>query len=141
VVVALHEPRREAVAEEVAAAVVAPVERLRVGTVQALHAVGEAPELRLDDEVVVVRQQAERVDTPVVAPDLGGQQSQEEPALVVVEEDGGARDATGSDVVDAFGRKLATRSPHLRRDGSPGSGVGRSRKRQVVDDSSRLCHA
>lgn len=71
-IVALHDPRREAVAEEVAAAVVAPVERLRVDAVQAVHAVGEAPELRLDDEVVVVRHQAEGMDAPAVVPDASG---------------------------------------------------------------------
>jgi len=66
VLVVLDEPRREAVAEEVAPAPVAAVERLRVGSVEALQAVREPPELGLDHEVVVVRHQAEGVDAPIV---------------------------------------------------------------------------
>jgi hypothetical protein len=49
VVVVLDNPGREALAEEVAPALVAAVEGLRVRSVEAVHAVGEAPELGLDD--------------------------------------------------------------------------------------------
>jgi len=53
---------------------VAAVERLRVGSVEALQAVREPPELGLDHEVVVVRHQAEGVDAPIVPPDLAREQ-------------------------------------------------------------------
>jgi hypothetical protein len=75
VAVAFHEPGGEAVAEQVAPAPVAAVERLGVGAVEALQAVREAPELGLDYEVVVVRHQAERMDAPVVPLDLSRQEA------------------------------------------------------------------
>jgi hypothetical protein len=115
VLVALDHPRGEAVAEEVARAVVAAVEGLCIDAVQALDAVGQTPELGFHDEVVVVRHQAERVDAPVVTANDVGQKGEEVPALVVVEIDRRARHASRRDVVDAFRRKLAPRFPHGRR--------------------------
>jgi hypothetical protein len=107
-----REPGGEAFAEEVAAAVVAAVERQRVGAVQAVYAVGEAPELGLEDEVVVGGHQAEGVAAPVLPVDFRGEEAQEEPALVVVEEDRRARDSSRGDVVDARRRELLARLPH-----------------------------
>ena len=78
-----RQPGGKAVAEEVAAAVVAAVERQCVGAVQAVHAFGETPELGLDDEMEMSRHQAEGVAAPVVPADFGREQAQEEPALVV----------------------------------------------------------
>jgi hypothetical protein len=69
VAVVLYDPGGEALAEQMAPALVAAVEGLGVDAVEAAHAVGEAPELGLDDQVVVVRHQAEAVDAPVVALD------------------------------------------------------------------------
>jgi hypothetical protein len=112
VAVGFDDPRREAVAEEVAPALVAAVERLGVGAVQALEAVGEAPELGLDDEVVVVRHQREGVDVPAVPLDLAREEAQEEAVVVGVAEGGGARNASRAHVVDALRRELATGSPH-----------------------------
>jgi len=60
----------------------------------------------------VVRHQGERVDAPVVALDLVGEQAQEEPVVVRVAERDRARDASRRDVVDAFRRELLARSPH-----------------------------
>jgi hypothetical protein len=112
VVIVFERPGGEAVAEEVAAAVVPAVERLRVDAVQALHSDRQAPELGLDDKVVVVRHQAEDVDAPVLALDHVREETQKQAALVVVEEDRGARDSSRGDVVDAFRRKVLPRSPH-----------------------------
>jgi len=61
VVVVAHLPEREAVAPEVAAAPVLRVEALRVAAVDAVERVREGVAEALDDEVVVVRHQAERV--------------------------------------------------------------------------------
>jgi hypothetical protein len=47
---------------------VASVERLRVVAVEALEAGRELLDGRLDDEVVMVRHQAEGVEPPVVLP-------------------------------------------------------------------------
>ena len=115
VAVAFDDPGGEAIAEEVSPAFVAAVERLGVGAVEALEAVGEAPELSLDDEVVVVRHQAEGVDAPVVPLHLAREDPQEEPVVVRVAEGGRARDASRGDVVDAVRRELLARSPHAAR--------------------------
>ena len=81
-VLVFDNPGREALAEEVTPALVAAVEGLRVDAVEAAHAVGEAPELGFDDQVVVVRHQAEGVDPPVVSPDGLGKEGEEEAVLV-----------------------------------------------------------
>jgi hypothetical protein len=111
-VLVFDDPRGEALAEEVAPAPVAPVVALSVRAVQALEPVGEPPELGRDDQVVVVRHQAEGVDAPVVALDLAREEGEEEAVVVSVAEGRRARDASRGDVVDAFGRKLAARAPH-----------------------------
>ena len=73
-VIVFDNPGRETLAEEVAPALVAAVEGLRVDAVEAAHAVGETPELGFDDQVVVVRHQAEGVDPPVVPLDGLGEE-------------------------------------------------------------------
>jgi hypothetical protein len=65
--------------------------------------------------VVVVRHQAEHVDVPVVAANLRAEQGEEEPPLVVVQEDRAARDASCRHVVNASLRQFSARSPHARR--------------------------
>ena len=57
----------EAVAEEVPRPAVALVELLGVGPVQDLHAGRQRLEVGLDDQVVVVAHQAERVEVPAEA--------------------------------------------------------------------------
>jgi len=111
VVLVLDDPAGEALAEEVAPALVAAVERLRVDAVEAVHAVGEAPELGLDDQVVVVRHQAEGVDAPVVPLDGLSEQREEEAVFVGCQKGGGLRDAARGHVVDAFGRQGVPRAP------------------------------
>jgi hypothetical protein len=112
VVVVLDRERREALPEQVAPALVAAVEGLRVDAVQPLHARGEAVELRFDDEVVVVRHQAEDVDPPVVAFDDAREQPQEQAALVVVPKDGRAGDTSGGHMEDPGRRELLARTSH-----------------------------
>jgi hypothetical protein len=137
--VAFDDPGGEAVAEEVAPALVAAVERVGIDSVEALEAVREAPELGLDDEVVVVRQQAEGVDAPVVPLDLSREESQEEAVIVRVAEGGGARDASRRHVVDALRRKLFARSPHAAKlaPGSPATVSETGQRCGIVTLSSR----
>jgi hypothetical protein len=113
VVGVFHDPGGEAVAEEVAPPLVAAVERLGVGAVEPLEAVREAPELSLDDQMVVVRHQAEGVHAPVVTLDLARQEAEETAVVVGVAEGCGARYASGRDVVRPFVRELSARSPHV----------------------------
>src|SRR3954453_14944044 len=61
--------RAEAFAEQVAASPVAEVDPRRVPSAQVLDAGGESRLRRVDDDVVVVRHQAEDVDLPLVAVD------------------------------------------------------------------------
>ena len=63
----LDQLRPEAAAEDMIAAPVALVEGSGVGAVQVPHAVGEVRRRRLDDQVVVVSQQAADVRSPAVA--------------------------------------------------------------------------
>jgi len=101
--------RSEAVAEEVAAAGVALVERLRVDAVQLVETARELPEQRLDDHVVVVWHQAEDVARLVGAAHDLPEHGEEEAAVIVVARDRAARDAAGGDVVDALGGKDVSR--------------------------------
>jgi hypothetical protein len=115
VLLALDHPRREAFAEEVAPAFVPPVERLGVDPVEPAHPFGEAPELGLEDEVVVVRHQAERVHAPVVALDLLREEAEEQAEVVRHPERRRAGHASRRDVVDPARGELVSRSPHTRR--------------------------
>jgi len=63
------------------------VERARVLAVEVAHAVREVREGRLDDEVVVVGEQAPGVHAPAIAPLDAVQDLHEDRAVAVVEED------------------------------------------------------
>jgi hypothetical protein len=115
VLFALDDPGREAFAEEVAPALVLPVERLGVDAVEPAHPLGEAPELGLEDQMVVVRHQAERVHAPVVAFDLLREEAEEQAEIVRVPERRRAGHASRRDVVDPGRRQVVSRSPHTRR--------------------------
>jgi hypothetical protein len=52
---------------------------------------------------------------PVVAANLCGEQGEEEPPLVVVQEDRAARDGSCRHVVHASLRQFSARSPHVGR--------------------------
>jgi len=112
VVLVFDNPGREALAEEVAPALVAAVEGLGVDAVEAAHAVGEATELGFDDQVVVVRHQAEGVHAPVVPLHFLGKEGEEEAVFVRCQEGGGSRHAPRGDVVDALLRQSVPRTPH-----------------------------
>jgi hypothetical protein len=80
----------EAAAEDVVAAAVAVVEGARVGAVEVAHAVGEVGPGRLEEEVVVVPQQAAGVDSPAVAALYPPQDVEKDGPVSVVRDDLGA---------------------------------------------------
>lgn len=71
---------------------VALVEELRVAAVQPLDSIGQVDALRVEDEVVVGRHQAERVDRPAEALDTEAHMGQEHSAIDVVPRDRAAVD-------------------------------------------------
>jgi len=87
VLVAVHDPRRVAVAEQVTAAFVAPVELQSVDPVQPVHSARHRFDGRFEHEVVVGRHQAVGVDVPFEASDAIGQESEESRAIDAVAED------------------------------------------------------
>jgi hypothetical protein len=90
--------------EEVAAALVAPVEPHRVDAVQSLHSPRERGLRRLDEQVEVVVEQVPGVHLPAKA--LRGVDEQIEPRLAVeiVEHDRSLLDAATDDVVPGRAR-------------------------------------
>jgi hypothetical protein len=113
----------EATAEDVVPAAVPLVERARVLAIQVAHAVGEIRERRLDDEVVVVAEQAARMQPPAVAASNAPQDLDEDSPVPVVHEDRRVVVPFRADVVVGACCEIAKRSSH------PGdrSGVGRGR--------------
>jgi hypothetical protein len=99
-VVADH-ARAEAVAEEMAVPAVALVEGLCVAPVQALHAVREALEPSLDQQMEVIVEQDPGNAVPAVAADRAAREVRPEVTVVVVADDLLPGDAAGGDVVDA----------------------------------------
>jgi hypothetical protein len=101
---------------------VACVEPLRVATVQALEAGGQLRDRRFEDEVVVVRHQAEGMEAPVVATDDEAEEPEEEPAVVVVPVDrdppGAARSHVEEPVLEDVARRSCHRSEDTRRSAS-----------------------
>src|SRR6188472_3573814 len=77
VVVVTDHPAVEAVAKQVARPAVTLVELLGVGPVQDLHASRQRLELGLDDQVIVIAHQAERVEVPGEAAHDDPEQAQE----------------------------------------------------------------
>jgi hypothetical protein len=104
VVVADHRAA-EAVAEEVPHPSVALVELLGVRAVQDLHAGRQRLEVGLDDQVVVIAHQAERVEVPAEPAHDDSEQPKEMAAVLVVAVDPRPVDAARGDVVVAAGRK------------------------------------
>jgi hypothetical protein len=114
VVVADDAARREAVAEEVALPVVLTVELLRVHAVDAVQAAGERRLRCLDDEVVVVPEQRQRMDGPAVRVDGVVQEPEERETIADVAEDRAAVDAFDRDVEDAVWEPASEWSGHPR---------------------------
>jgi hypothetical protein len=105
-------PRPEAFPEDVVHATMALVEGARVLAVEIAHAVGEIREGRLDHEVVVVREQAARVEPPAVALPHALQDLDEDGAVPVVEEDRLVVVPFCADVVVRAGGEVAVRASH-----------------------------
>jgi hypothetical protein len=103
VVVAGDDAAREAVAPEVARAGVLDVEALGVDAVESAEAVGELLARAGEDEVDVVRHEAERDHVPALRGRDISEEGQEDAVVRVVSEDGAAVNAAGGDVVDAVG--------------------------------------
>ena len=112
--------RPEALAENVVLASMAFVERACVLSVQVAHPVGEVRERRLDQEVVVVAEQAACVKTPAVVAADAPQDLQEDCAVPVVEEDRRVVVPFRPDVVERARLEVTKRPAH-----APTVGEGR----------------
>jgi hypothetical protein len=134
--------RPEALAEDVVFAPVALVEGAGVFAVQVAHSLGEVRERRLEDEVVVVAEQAARVEPPAVAPADAFQDVEEDAAVVVVGEDRRVVVPLGADVVVRAGRDVAARTSHRgeRSSASARAAAPCAFRRTSVTDSSRARH-
>jgi hypothetical protein len=99
----------------VADAVVTRVELLGVDAVDALHSGREGRPSGLDDQVIVVAEQAERVDVPRPALGDAAETTEEIEVVVLVEVDRRASDSARGDVVEAVGQKRAGDACHLAR--------------------------
>jgi hypothetical protein len=104
--------RPEAPAEDVVAAAMALVEGPGVAAVEVTHAFGEIRHRRLDDEVIMVAQEAAHMDPPAVAPCDPSQDMDEEDAISVVEDDRRLVVAPRRDVVVGAGCEVAAFSAH-----------------------------
>ena len=109
--VVAHLPQREAVTPEVATADVLRVEVLGVDAVDAVERAREVIAQALDDEVVVVRHQAESVDVQAEPFDCLPELGEEAAAVVAVEVDRAASDAARGGVPDAIVGKRRARQP------------------------------
>jgi co-chaperonin GroES (HSP10) len=126
-VLVLDRAAPEAFTEEMSPPEVASVEALGIAPVQLLEAGRQLGDGRLDDQVVVVRHQAERMEAPVMLPDDEVQQPEEDAAVVVVAVDrdpsgtarGDVEVAVGEDVAGAACHRLqATRGPRQPKPGA-----------------------
>jgi co-chaperonin GroES (HSP10) len=123
--VALDGLRVVAAAEHVVAEAPPVVEPARVAPVEVAHAEIEVGLRRLDDEVVVRSEEADRVLAPAVAAQDAAQEVQEDTAVVVVEEDEPAAVADGRDVVVGAGGEVAAGAAHGTTVAAPTHGGGR----------------
>ena len=104
--------RPEALAEDVVLAAVALVERAGVLSVQVAHPFGQVRERRLDDQVVVVAEQAACVQPPAVVPPDASEDLEENRAVPVVAEDRCVVVPLRTDVVIGARCDVAVRSSH-----------------------------
>jgi hypothetical protein len=109
VVVALDAARGKTALEEVAGAIVQVVEVLRVAEAEEVHPLRQPLELGEHDEVEVVRHERVDRERPAEAARGSAQQAKEGEAVVVVEVDGAAFDATIDYVEGAVRRKVPAR--------------------------------
>jgi hypothetical protein len=104
--------RPEALAEDVMLPSVTFVEGACVLSVQVAHARGQIRERRLDEQVVVVPEQAACVEAPAVVASHASQELQEDRAVPVVEEDRRVVVPFCSDVVVGARREVTKRPCH-----------------------------
>jgi hypothetical protein len=99
-------------AEDVVPAAVPLVEGAGVLAVQVAHAVGKVRQRGLDEEVVVVAQQAAGVEPPAIVALDPSQNLEEDPPVVVVLEDRSVVVPLRPDVVVGAGREVTVRTSH-----------------------------
>jgi hypothetical protein len=105
--------RPEALAEDVVLPPVAFVEGACVLSVQVAHAGGQVRERRLDEQVVVVPEQAACVEAPAVVTAHASQDLQEDTAVPVVKENRGVVVPLRRDVVVGARCDVAMRPSHV----------------------------
>jgi hypothetical protein len=111
-VLGLDHVRPEALAEDVVLAPVTLVERARILSVEVAHPLGQIRERCLDEEVVVVAEQAARVKAPAVVAAHAPQDLQKDGAVPVVEEDRRVVVPFRPDVVEGAGLEVTKRPAH-----------------------------
>ena len=123
-------------AEDVVLAAVPLVESAGVLAVEITHPVREVGERGLDDEVVVVAEQAVGVQPPAVAAPDALQELKEDAAVPIVQEDGRVVVAFRPDVVEGAGGQVAVRSSHLgdRSRGGAGRTPASAFRHEIVTD-------
>jgi hypothetical protein len=109
-------------AEDVVLAAVPLVEGAGVLAVQVAHAVGEVRQRSLDEEVVVVAEQAAGMESPAIVALDPSQNLEEDPPVVVVLEDRSVVVALRPDVVVGAGCEVTMRTSHPV-DGNAGRGL------------------
>jgi hypothetical protein len=123
----LDEARGEALPENVVAAAVEGVEGAGVLAVEVAHALREVRLGRLDEEVVVVAEQAAGVEAPSIPADHAAQLVEEDAAVVVVEEAELLVVAARGDVVPRTGSQIAAWAGHVSTVASSGACAGGAR--------------
>ena len=111
-VLGLDHLRPEPLPENVVLATMAFVEGAGVLAVEVSHAVGEVGQGRLDEQVVVIAEQAAGVEAPAVSASDASQDVLEDRAIPVVQEDRRVVVALRSDVVVGPGGEVAVRTTH-----------------------------
>jgi hypothetical protein len=138
----LDDFRPETAAEDVILPPVSLVEGAGVLAVEVAHARGEVGDRRLDDEVVVVAEQAAGVETPPVAPPHTSQDLHEDRAVPVVGENRVVVVPLRADVVVGAGLEVAERTSHAGERSRPGRAESTSRgfRHRAVTDALRARH-
>lgn len=136
-VVPLDDAGGEPTLEQVADAVVAPVEAHRVETVQPLHPLGQRGSSCLDEKVEVVVEDDPDPDPPAVPPRDADEELLPFAAVEVVEEDLPLLDAAADDVVVRRARELRARNPGHRAT-VPAPPLGRNRPESAIREGQSL---
>ena len=109
----LNDDRLETTLEDVARAVVPPVEVLGIAGIQGMHPPRERRTSRFQQEVVVVSHQAIRVEEPGLIGDDGGEKIQKLTAIGGVAKDWSPFMAAAGDVVQRSRELQAKGSRHM----------------------------